>query len=260
MQPWWSSFEQKTIWITGGAGYLGSAITEALDRVAAKVVCIDIGGKADALVRERNLSATVPYSWDLSDAEQIDPHIDRLVQDHGVPDGVVHMAYLCSAGKGLNELTPEDLARTFTLTLPPTFQLCRSLAEKMKPRGQGSIVLFSSMYGLVAPDPGIYVPPLTPNPIDYGACKAAFLQMTRYFAVHYGPSGIRFNCVTPGPFPNPGLQKNEPAFVGKLCAKTPLGRVGHNREIVGPTLFLLADGSSYVTGQSLAVDGGWMTW
>jgi len=122
------------------------------------------------------------------------------------------------------------------------------------------VVLFSSMYGVVSPDPRIYHDPMTPNPIDYGASKAAILQMARYLAVHYGPSGVRFNCVTPGPFPNPAVQKSHPAFIGDLSRKTALNRVGQNTEIVGPTLFLLSPAASYVTGHSLVVDGGWTSW
>ncbi len=130
----------------------------------------------------------------------------------------------------------------------------------MKTRGSGSIVLFSSMYGLVLPDPRIYRGPLTPNPVDYGASKAAILQLARYFAVHYGPSGVRFNCVTPGAFPNPGAQAANPKFMGELNRKTALNRIRQNHEIVGPTLFLLGAGASYVTGHSLVVDGGWTAW
>jgi NAD(P)-dependent dehydrogenase (short-subunit alcohol dehydrogenase family) len=130
----------------------------------------------------------------------------------------------------------------------------------MKQRGSGSIVLFSSMYGVVAPDPRIYKDPMTPNPIDYGAAKAAILQLSRYLAVHYGPDGIRFNCVTPGPFPNPSVGIDHPEFVSDLESKTALRRVGNNTEIVGPTLFLLTDSASFVTGHSLVVDGGWTAW
>jgi NAD(P)-dependent dehydrogenase (short-subunit alcohol dehydrogenase family) len=116
------------------------------------------------------------------------------------------------------------------------------------------------MYGVVAPDPRIYHDPMAPNPIDYGAAKAALLQMSRYFAVHYGPSAIRFNCVTPGPFPHPGVQQAHPDFIRDLSKKTALNRIGVNTEIVGPTLFLLSDSASYVTGHSLVVDGGWTAW
>lgn len=121
-------------------------------------------------------------------------------------------------------------------------------------------MLFSSMYGIVSPDPRIYHAPMTPNPIDYGASKAALIQLTKYFAVHYGAFGVRFNCIAPGPFPNPDVQKKHPQFIKDLSHKTALGRIGINTEIAGPTIFLLSDGASFVTGHCLVVDGGWTAW
>ncbi len=259
MNPWYS-LSGKTIWVTGGAGYLGTPITAALDAECAKVVCFDLAGKAEALVAEKKLTRTVPVTLDVNDAAGLPAAIETQVARHGVPDGVVHLAFASSSGKRLEQLAAEEFQRTFDHALTPIFVLCRTLAEKMKARGSGSIVLFGSMYGLVAPDPRIYHAPMAPNPIDYGASKAAVLQMARYLAVHYGPAGVRFNCVTPGPFPNPTVQKNHPTFIADLNRKTALNRVGQNAEIVGPTLFLLSDSASYVTGHSLVVDGGWTSW
>jgi NAD(P)-dependent dehydrogenase (short-subunit alcohol dehydrogenase family) len=250
----------KTIWITGGAGYLGSVITRELDAQCAKVVCIDLPGRAEALVREHALTHTVPHTLDVNDAAALPAAIDALVAAHGVPDGVAHLAFASSSGHTLETLPAAEFQKTLDLGVTPTFVLCRALAEQMKPRGTGSIVLFSSMYGVVAPDPRIYHAPLKPNPIDYGAGKAALLQLARYLAVHYGPHGVRFNCVTPGPFPNPAVQQTHPAFIAELAKKTALNRVGTNHEIVGPTLFLLSDAASFVTGHSLVVDGGWTAW
>ena len=253
-------FAGKTIWITGGAGYLGTPITAALDAAGARVLCFDLNGRAEKLVAARQLARTTGLTFDCSDATALPAFLEKTMATHGVPDGVAHLAFASSAGKRLEQLLPEEFQRTFDLALTPTFVLCRALAEAMKPRGSGSIVLFSSMYGVVSPDPRIYIDPLTPNPIDYGASKAAILQLARYFAVHYGSAGIRFNCVTPGAFPNPAVQQAQPAFVGELARKSALHRVGRDEEIVGPTLFLLGDASSYVTGHSLVVDGGWTAW
>jgi NAD(P)-dependent dehydrogenase (short-subunit alcohol dehydrogenase family) len=259
MKPWYS-LEGKTIWVTGGAGYLGSAITAALDAQCAKVLCFDLPGRAETFVREQKLTHTVPLSLDVNHAAGLPAALDALLAEHGVPDGVVHLVTASSSGKRLEALTADDFQKTFDLALTPAFVLCRHLAERMKVRGSGNLVLFCSMYGVVVPDPLIYHEPMAPNPIDYGASKAAILQLTRYLAMHYGPAGVRFNCVTPGPFPNPAVQKNHPGFIADLSKKTVLHRIGQNQEIVGPTLFLLTDSASFVTGHSLVVDGGWTIW
>lgn len=250
----------KNIWVTGGAGYLGSPITTALDAAGAKVLCIDLAGRAEALVRDNHLTHTIPRTIDLSDASALPAAIEQLVIAHDVPDGLVHLAFASSAGKTLEELLPEEFQRTFDHALTPAFVLCRAVASHMQPRQRGSIVLFSSMYGMVSPDPRVYHAPMKPNPIDYGASKAAIIQLTRYFAVHYGHSGVRFNCIAPGPFPNPAVQTSHPEFVVEISQKTALGRIGRNAEIVAPTLFLLSDGASFVTGHNLVVDGGWTAW
>jgi len=255
------AFQGKTIWVTGGAGYLGAPITAALDAAGANVICLELPGRAEQVVRDRALKRTVPVSLDVTDIAAQRAAVPRLVAAHGAPHGLVHLSFVSSAGKKMEDLSTEDLNRTFTGALTPVFELCRTLAVAMAEcHGSGSIVLFSSMYGVVSPDPRIYSAPMVPNPIDYGVSKAAILQMARYFAVHYGPRGVRFNCITPGPFPNPSVQRTSPAFIEELKKKIPLQRIGTNEEIVAPTLFLLADGASYVTGQSLVVDGGWTIW
>ena len=256
----WHSLENKTIWVTGGAGYLGSAITRELDRVAGKVICFDQPGRADALVKEHGLTRTVPLSVNFHDAAGLPAALEPVLASHGVPDGLVHLVTASTGGIRFEKISAEDFRRTLDLALTPTFVLCRLLAERMKPRGSGSIVLYSSMYGMVAPDERIYHDPMTPNPVDYGTSKAATLQFSRYLAMHYGPYGIRFNCITPGPFPNPGAAQNHGKFMEDLSRKTMMNRVGQNSEIVGPTLFLLTDSASYVTGHSLVVDGGWTAW
>lgn len=253
----WYSLQTKTVWVIGGAGHLGSPITAELDVQCTKVVCLDMPGRAEALVRGRKLTRTVPWAIDINDGVGLQAALDALITAHGLPDGVVHLAFASSKGFRLETLPAAEFQKTLDRTLTPTFVLCRELAERMKARGSGSVVLFASMYGMVSPNPRIYREPLTPNPIDYGASKAALLQMARYLAVHYGPVGIRFNCIVPGAFPNPNVQQEHPELITDLSERTALHRIGVNNEIVGPTLFLLTDSASYVTGHSLVVDGGW---
>ena len=125
---------------------------------------------------------------------------------------------------------------------------------------RGSIILFSSMYGTVSPYPDVYEAPLVKNPIEYGIGKAGIGQMARYLAVHWGKEKVRCNCISPGPFPNPEVQRTYPDFIEKLARKSPMGRIGQSEEMAGTVAFLLSDAASYITGHNLLVDGGWTAW
>jgi|GEM_PF-4837477 len=123
--------------------------------------------------------------------------VEKLVAEHGVPNGLVHMPFASTSGKKMEDISTDDFSRTLTTALTPAFDLCRNVANRMAANGGGSIVLYSSMYGLVSPDPRIYSAPLAPNPVDYGTSKAGVIQMMRYMAVHYGPKNVRFNAIAP---------------------------------------------------------------
>ena len=123
-----------------------------------------------------------------------------------------------------------------------------------------SMIFFASMYGLVAPDPRVYHPPMNPNPIEYGVGKAGVVQMTKYLAVSWGERGIRVNAIAPGPFPSTAVQQQHPEFVDRLARKVPLGRIGRQEEIAGTVVFLAAAASSFLNGATLGVDGGWTAW
>jgi NAD(P)-dependent dehydrogenase (short-subunit alcohol dehydrogenase family) len=157
-------------------------------------------------------------------------------------------------------LTADEFNEANHSNLTATFLLAREVGQWMAAAGRGSMVLFSSMYGSVSPDPRIYQSPMNSNPLEYGVGKAGIQQMARYLAVHWGRSGVRVNCISPGPFPNPTVQEKNPHFMERLAAKSPMGRIGQSHEIAGSVAFLLSDAASYITGQNLAVDGGWTAW
>lgn len=250
------SLENRDIWIIGGAGYLGSSVVNALELMQARVLCADLGAKASE-AGFGPLTSTV--SLDASDTLALEAFVSNQTAARGVPHGLVVMTY-SSTAKTFDDLSAADFDQASHGNLTATFTLARAVGNAMASRGSGSIVLFSSMYGSVSPDPRLYEAPMNPNPVEYGVGKAGIQQLARYLAVHYGPRGLRCNAISPGPFPNPAVQATQPAFIDRLAQKVPLGRVGQSSEIAGAVVFLLSDAASFITGQNLAVDGGWTIW
>ena len=252
--------EGRDLWVFGGAGYLGQSVVSLLASMHARVLCVDLADKAQQMVENLDLHGQVtPATLDASDVAATEAFVADQLAKRGTPHGLVVMTY-ASTAKRLGDLTVEDFDRVNHGNLTATFALARAVGQRLAERGSGSIVLFSSMYGTVSPDPSIYAEPMTPNPVEYGVGKAGIQQMARYFAVHWGPHGVRCNSLSPGPFPNPVIQRDRADFVERLKQKVPLGRIGVAEEIAGPVAFLVSDASSYINGHNLAVDGGWTAW
>jgi NAD(P)-dependent dehydrogenase (short-subunit alcohol dehydrogenase family) len=250
----------KVFWVLGGAGYLGSAVVKVLADAGARVICADLGEKSKVFVQENGISPQViPVSLDLTKEDQVEDFVSVLTNTLGIPTGVVNLAF-ASTAKKFEDLTGADFDQVNQGGITSGFLFSRKVCDLMATHGEGSMVMFSSMYGMIAPDPNIYEAPMNPNPIEYGVGKAGIIQMTKYFAMHYGPKGVRCNCISPGPFPNTSVKESEPEFVQRLAKKTMLGRVGEANEVAGAVCFLLSPAASYITGHNLVVDGGWTSW
>ena len=253
-------FSGRTILVAGGAGYLALPAVELMAQQGANIVLADINAErlaaAEAAAMRAGAPGVLSVPLDFADEVSILSCVRAAADRFGSLWGVVNATF-GSTGKRFDDLTVEDFDRANRLNLTGTFVLAREAAKHM-PDG-GSMVMFASMYGVVAPKPDNYPPPMAPNPIEYGAGKAGIIQMVRYMAGHFGPRNIRVNAVAPGPFPHQATQDST-EFMGNLSRSTMLGRIGSRDELAGPTAFLLSDASSYVTGQCLNIDGGWTAW
>jgi NAD(P)-dependent dehydrogenase (short-subunit alcohol dehydrogenase family) len=252
----------KAALVAGGAGWLGSPLCRALVEQGADVAIADRdlvraeqAAAEAAAARPGGRSIAVPL--DVADEQSIRDAVARTVGAFGRLDVLVNATF-AAVGKRVEELGGEELDRTLHVNLTGGFLLAREAAARMGTGG--SMIFFASMYGLVAPDPRLYVEPMTPNPIEYGVAKAGVVQMVRYLAVHWAPRGIRVNAVVPGAFPNASVQRQDPEFIGRLALRAPLGRIGTPREIAGAVAYLASDEASFVTGTTLVVDGGWTAW
>jgi len=245
----------KVAIVAGGAGYLGSPICHRLAQRGAAVVVADVN-----VVGARKLADEIggsAHPLDIGSETSIRRLVQKTVKQHNRLDVLVNCTYY-SVGKLVEELSAKEFDRAMHVNLTGSFLLARECAGVMKPGS--SIVMFSSMYGQVAPDPRVYGKGMKPNPIEYGVAKAGIIQMVQYLAVHWGPRNIRVNAVAPGPFPNSAVQKQHRGFIKRLSQKVPLGRIGQSDEIAGAVVYLASDESSYVTGQTIAVNGGWTAW
>lgn len=251
----------RSAWVVGGAGLLGTAVSTALAQHGAHVIVSDIraepcnavvdairsfGGSAEAQVIDVSKEADIVRTADAVFAAR-----NRL-------DVVVNLAWFYTKTP-MEQMTTTEWEKGMSVTLTGAFLIGREAARLMRPHRRGSIVQFSSMYGIISPDPNMYGDqPI--NPIDYGVAKAGVLQMVRYQAVMLARDNVRVNAIVPGPFPNPAGQGGNAPFVSRLTARIPMARVGHPDEITGAVVFLASDASTYVTGTKIVIDGGWTAW
>ena len=254
------SLQGKDIWVFGGAGYLGQPTVQLLQTMGARVLCIDLEDQAEAFIQSAALGSTVtPATLDVREGTETKQFIAEQLSSRGVPHGLVNLTFTSTAKK-LEDLEEKDIDEVNHGGLTATLLIARDIGSAMAKERRGSVVLFSSIYGSVSPNPDAYEEPLVKNPIEYGVGKAGIVQMIRYLAVHWGKANVRCNCISPGPFPNPQVQRTHPGFIEKLAQKSPMGRIGRSEEIAGTVAFLLSDAASYITGHNLLVDGGWTAW
>ena len=250
----------RTAVVTGGEGYLGSAMAEALARAGSCVYLASILDDACRKVAERIRAETGSSAYgiylDISSMDSIKTAFNTIYGESGRIDILVNNACYTATGK-IEHISEEDWQKGIDGTINGVFRCTQAVLPFMETGG--TIINIASMYGLVSPDPSIYGDSGFDNPPNYGAGKAAIIQFTRFAACHLGKKGIRVNAIAPGPFPNEKVQQNT-QFIENLKRKNPLGRIGYPDDIKGAVVFFASDASSFITGAVLPVDGGWTAW
>ena len=259
----WFGLKGRTALVTGATGHLGHEIASALCGAGARVILNSRNKKElEGLRRElENTGALAEIApFDVTDKAAAKRAIEKIGKRHGL-DILVNNAYNPSeyGNKTLEKATASDFAEAYDVAvIAPVnlIQAARPYLEKAgkKHKGGASVINIASMYASVSPDPSVY-PKGKNNPPYYGAAKAGLLQLTRYAACHWADKNIRFNCISPGAFPEDGNP-----LIPKLRLKNPMKRTGKPEELAGAVVFLASDAASYITGANLPVDGGWTAW
>lgn len=256
----------KTALVTGGAGILGRRFVRGLAEAGANVAIVDLDPSAVAEVAEENGLLAAGFTCDIADPRSVAECVEAVKRRFGRID-VLHNNAATKTSDPRRFFTPfedyplETWREVMSVNIDGMFLMAQAVGREMISQGGGSVIQTASIYGLVGPDPRIYEGsnylggPIN-TPAVYAASKAAVVGLTRWLATHWAPYGIRCNCLVPG-----GVSSGQNSvFAENYARRVPLGRMADADEIVPALLYLASEASSYVTGQVLAVDGGWTVW
>jgi NAD(P)-dependent dehydrogenase (short-subunit alcohol dehydrogenase family) len=235
--------------VTGAAQGIGRAVALRLAAPGVHIAVWDV--KTDAveetakLCRDNGAVASA-YTVDVADADQIEKAVAAFDKAWGKPDGLVNNAGIFPRARAL-DMKLSEWEQVLRVNLTGTFVTARAVATRMKELGRGAIVNTASGRALAG----------AANGAHYSATKGGILALTKSLALDWAGFGIRVNCVIPGlsdtAQPRVEMGDNELYAAG---AKIPLGRIGQPQDIAAVVAFLLSDDAAYMTGQSVAVNGG----
>ena len=255
----------RTAFVTGCFGHVGQSICAVLAELGATVIGSDVLSQSDWGRSETLLSASnveldfVPI--DLSSSSAMEEGVLRVKALTNRVDILVNNAATVKvvgpggAIKGLVDESDEAFRIALDVNLVAPFALVRELLPLLRESGNASIINVASIYGLLGPVPHLYEGTEMTSHAAYAASKGGLVQLTRYLATMLAP-GIRVNAIAPG-----GLERNQEAsFVDRYVQRTPMARMGRESDLEGAVAWLAGDAASYVTGQVIAIDGGWTSW
>jgi NAD(P)-dependent dehydrogenase (short-subunit alcohol dehydrogenase family) len=239
--------------VTGASSGLGSRFAEVLASAGAHVVLAARRTQALAASAERIKAAggdVIAMPCDVTNDDQVGALISGTVERFGGLDILVNAAGV-APGEDEDVESTRSFREVLEVNATGTYACARAAAAVMLERGRGSIVNIASISGLVSGD-GRDTP-------SYTASKGAVVNLTRELGVRWAAQGVRVNAIAPGWFPSEMTAETLASEEGVrwIAERTPMGRPGDPSELDGALLYLASDASTYVTGTTLVVDGGW---
>lgn len=260
-----SNLNGRRALVTGAIGGLGKVIADTLAELGADLVLVDrpdtdLDSQRAILIDRWGVKIEYRFC-DLERQDQRNELIAWLKSSGKVLNILINNAAFVGAsdlqgwGVPFEQQTVETWRRALEVNLIAIFNLCQGLTPLLKTAEGASIINIASIYGQYGPDWNLYNDTSMSNPAAYSASKGGLIQFTRWLATTIAPT-IRVNAISPG-----GIFRNQPeVFVQRYEARTPLGRMATEDDFRGAIAYLASDLSKYLTGQNLAVDGGWGVW
>ena len=246
------SLAGKIAVVTGSSRGLGEAIARGFaDSGVRQVLAARTATAIEALAREIESGGgeAIAVPADLTQPEDCERVVQTAVSEFGGLDILVNNAGLPLKSGPTTEVTPEQFREVLDANLNSTFYCCQSAGRGMLGSGGGKIVNMSSMFGLVG-----YA-----GRAAYASAKGAVNQLTRVLALEWARDRICVNAIAPTHIETDANRERlrQPAFVDEMLPQIPVERFGIPEEIVGATIFLSSSAADLITGQILAIDGGW---
>lgn len=240
----------KRILVIGGGQGMGEATATLLAKLGCGIAVLDLESERAEKVAQKLRAAggaAYPIAADVTDETATELAIDRIEREFGPLDGMVSVVGMAGWGT-LLELSAETWDRDHRRNLRYFFFAAREVARRLIERKmQGTIVAVASVDGLRS----------APNHAAYGAAKAGLINLVKTMATEWAEAGIRVNCIAPGGIVTPRIPLGPPEREREGMARVPMKRRGEVDDIAKAAAFFLSDLSPYVTGQTLAVDGGY---
>jgi NAD(P)-dependent dehydrogenase (short-subunit alcohol dehydrogenase family) len=252
------SLKDEYVLITGASGRLGREIAYATAEMGAHLILV--GRHTEPLEEVKaHINSLAPSSrvWVMATNLFVPANIEALFKTLDVELPQLNVLFNTVTGcvhKAMESYTPEDTLESLQQGLATAFHLSQEAIKRMSLQQRGSLIHVGSIYGQVAPDQRIYEDSGLNSSVGYAMAKGGLHQLTRYLASYTAQSGIRVNCIAPGGVEDPS--NAHALFRKNYASKVPMGRMMARHEIRGAAVFLASDASSYITGQTLFIDGG----
>lgn len=245
------SLSDKVALVTGASKGIGRAIAEAMAAAGAKVVISSRKGEAcEAVAGAINETggAALALACNISHKDELQALVERTLEHWGRIDALVCNAAVNPYFGPLAEIPDEAYDKTMNANVRSNLWLCNMVIPQMAARGDGAVIIVSSIAGLKGHGRlGVYA-----------LSKAADMQLVRNLAVEWGRSNVRVNGIAPGLVRTDMARAlwEDPETLARALESYPLGRIGEPRDIAGAAVFLASRAGSFMTGQTLVIDGG----
>ena len=248
--------KEKVVLITGATGRLGSAFSHRIVKAGGQVFLVDLNQSKGEELSHMLGKENAPFlAADITTLSGIQEVIAACISYFGKVDAAIHAAYPRSLGWGVNleNLKPEHLFEDLNKQLGGAILLSQQVIKQFKQQGFGQLIHISSIQGIAAPKFEHYEGTSMHSPIEYSAIKSGIIAITRWLAKRYRQQNIRVNCISLG-----GILSQQPEpFLKRYQASCNSKGMLDAQDVVGVTMFLLSEQSTFITGQNIVVDDGW---